>query len=121
MKGFLVVLFLALLALSAFNFWQIRELKQEIAVLEQKAQEQQRRADASDQLYKQALDALTRAGDALSHTDTREARDTFEAARHKLDDAAKAIQEHAGPAAAWVGEHVRDLVGGSGAPSPPTK
>jgi hypothetical protein len=121
MKGFLVVLFLGLLALSAFNFWQIRELKQEIAVLEQKAQEQQRRADASDRLYAQALDALSRAGDALSHTDTREARDAFDVARRKVEDAAKAIQEHAGPAAAWVGQQVRGLVGGTGAASAPTK
>jgi uncharacterized protein HemX len=124
MKGFLAVLLLGFIALSAFNFWQIRELKQEIAVLERKTQDQQRRADTSDRLMAQAADAIAHAGEALSHTDTRQAKDAFDVATRKVAEAGRALQQHAGPATNWLrdsadtlGKQVRGLVGGTTAPA----
>jgi hypothetical protein len=93
MKGFTAFVLVLLLGLAGYNWWQIQGLRQEIARLEQKVNQ----PSVSDQAIAQAAAALDRVQRAVRATDWNTARATYEEARAKVNDVARAAGDMAGP------------------------
>src|SRR5260370_40021702 len=93
MRVFLVLLIIALVDFSAFNYLQVNQLKQEVVQLQATLHTQthaQPQADASDKALAEVTRALARAREALTNMDGRSARGSLDKTREKLDEAGKA-------------------------------
>ena len=101
MKAFLAFLVLALVGLSGFNYWQIHELRDQVARLELKIQEQQS-TGMTDKVVAEATQALASAKDAISKMDTTTARNYAETAKELLMKAGKTAGEKASPTVKWL-------------------
>ena len=77
MKGLIVVVLLALLGVSVYNWMQIRSLQQEIARLDAKVQQQQQASGVTDMVVLQARLALEQAKAALASSNVQDARAAF--------------------------------------------
>ncbi len=108
MKGLIAVLFLALAAMSAFNYIQVQDLKQEVARMQAKLNEQQA-GGVTDQVVAQAAQAIAQARDAISKMDTSRARTALDSAREYLANASKTASAKAGPTVKWLEEQASDL------------
>ena len=108
MKAFLGFLVLSLVALSGFNYWQIHELKDQVARLELKIQEQQS-AGMTDKVVAEATQALASAKDAIARMDTTTARNYADSAKELLMKAGKTAGEKATPTVKWLEGQAKDL------------
>jgi hypothetical protein len=108
MKGFIAVLLLLLLGGTAWNAWQIRELKQEIAGLQRNLQ-QETEARKADDLLARANGALQDAKTAIAGMDAAKAQSALATARQRLADAAKYANEKAAPTISWLERQAADL------------
>lgn len=109
MKGFIALLLFLMIGISAFNYWQIKTLREEVAQLEQKVNQQQNGGGVADVVVGKATAALLQAKEALAHTDMDKARAAFDSARKYLDEAARGANEKAGPAVKWLKDEASDL------------
>src|SRR2546423_4661076 len=107
MKGLLALLFLALLGLNAYNYWEIRTLREEIATMQRKMDE--RETSATDAVVAKAMATLMQAREAVAHTDMSRARAMFDTARQQLDEAAKTASTKSAPAVKWLRDEASDL------------
>ena len=108
MKAFLAFLVLVLVGLSAFNYWQIHELKDQVSRLELKIQEQQS-AGMTDKIVAEATQALAGAKDAIARMDTTTARNYADSAKEMLMKAGKTAGEKATPTVKWLQGQAKDL------------
>jgi hypothetical protein len=108
MKGFIALALVALLGLSAYNYWEIRELRQEIAALNQKVTIRSQ-GGLTDEVVAKAAVALAQARDALGRMDTAQARAYYDTARRHLDEAARSANAKAGPTVKWLRDEASDL------------
>jgi hypothetical protein len=108
MKAFLAFLVIVMVALSGFNYWQIHELKDQVARLEIKVQEQQS-TGMTDKVVAEATQALASAKDAITRMDTTTARNYAESAKEILMKAGKTASEKASPTVKWLEGQARDL------------
>jgi hypothetical protein len=116
MKGFIALLMICMIGLAGFNWWQIRELRQDIVRLEEKVQQQQS-SHVSDELVAKAVVALAQAREAVANTDWNKAKGTFDSARANIDAAVKTANAKAGPTLRWlqgqaqeIGKQIQDRV-----------
>ena len=108
MKGFIALVLVALLGLSAYNYWEIRSMRQEIATLNEKVRAQSE-TGLTDEMVAKAAVALAQARDAMNRMDTAQARAAYESARQRLEQAAKVASEKAGPTVKWLRDEAADL------------
>jgi hypothetical protein len=108
MKGFIALVLVALLGLSAYNAWEIRTMREEIAALNQKVNTQSQ-SGITDEVVAKAAVALAQARDAMNRMDTTRARAAYETARQRLDEAAKVASAKAGPTVKWLRDEAADL------------
>ena len=108
MKVFVGLLFIALIGFCAFNYMQVQDLKQQVARLEIKLNEEQQQG-VSDRVVAEATRALIKAHDAISQMDPATARTYVENARVALERAGRAANEKAGPTMRWLGEQASAL------------
>jgi hypothetical protein len=108
MKGFFALVLVALLGLSAYNYLEIRALRQEIASLNQKVNVQSQ-GGLTDEVVAKAAVALAQARDALNRMDTAQARGYYDTARRQLDEAARTASAKAGPTVKWLRDEASDL------------
>lgn len=108
MKGFIALVLVALLGLSAYNFWEIRTLRQEIVALNQKVTSQSQ-TGLTDEVVAKAAVALAQARDAMNRMDTSQARNAYDTARRRLDEAARIASDKAGPTVKWLRDETADL------------
>jgi hypothetical protein len=108
MKGFITLILLALLGLSAYNYWEIHTLRQEIAALNQKVTAQQQ-SGLTDEVVAKAAVALAQARDAMNRMDTTQARIAYDSAKKKLDEAAAMANQKAAPTVKWLRDEASDL------------
>lgn len=108
MKGFIALVLVALLGLSAHNYWEIRTLRQEIAALNQKVSIQTQDGLTGEVVAKAAV-ALAQARDAMNRMDTTQARAAYDTARQRLDEATRTASTKAGPTVKWLRDEASDL------------
>jgi hypothetical protein len=108
MKGFVALVLLGFLCLSAYNVYEIRTLKQEIETLNQKVTAQSQ-TGLTDEVVAKAAVALAQARDAMNHMDTTQARNAYDTARRRLDEAARIASDKAGPTVKWLRDETADL------------
>ena len=108
MKGFMALALVMLLGLSAYNYWEIHTLRQEIAALNEKVRVQ---ADGgtTTQMIAKAAATFIQARDALNKMDTSQVRTAYESARQRLEGAVKVANEKAGPAGRWLRDEASNL------------
>lgn len=107
MKGFLAFLALIALALSAYNMWEVHQLRQEVAALQVKLEEQ--RTSVSDQVVGQAARAIASAREAMANTNWDKARAILQTASDSLQQAARTASDRAAPTIKWLGQQATDL------------
>ncbi|HXG23077.1 MAG TPA: hypothetical protein VNJ09_00875 [Chthonomonadales bacterium] len=107
MKAVLTLFVVALLALNIYNWWEIRNLHQEIARLNH--QVEQTPPDLTDQVVAEATRALARAREAIGKMDLEHARVAVEDARQRLEEARRSASEKVRPTVKWLGEQVTEL------------
>ena len=108
MKGFIALALVAMLGLSAYNYWEIRELRQEIAALNVKVQSESQ-GSVTDEVVAKATVALAQARDALNRMDTTQARSAYDTAMRHLDEASRTASAKAGPTVKWLRGEASDL------------
>ena len=108
MKAFLAFLVSVMVGLSVFNYWQIHELKDQVARLELKIQEQQS-AGMTDKVVAEATQALASAKDAIVRMDTTTARNYADSAKDMLMKAGKTAGDKAAPTVKWLEGQAKDL------------
>ncbi len=109
MKGLLALLLVVAVAFSAYNWWQVQELKREVASLQVKVQEQQQASGPTDAVVGQATRMLGQARDAINHMDMSTAQRYAESARQTLAEAGRTAGQKAGPALHWLEGQASDL------------
>ncbi len=108
MKGIFTLILFALLGLSAYNYWEIHTLRQEIAELNQKVNVQSQ-SGITDEVVAKAVIALAQARDSMNKMDATQARAAYETARKRLDEAATTANRKAGPTVKWLRDEASDL------------
>jgi hypothetical protein len=108
MKGFMGFVVVVLLGLTAYNWWEIRSLRQDIAALEQKVTSQQS-GSVTDTVVAQATVALGQARQAISSMDWNRARIAYDDARKQLDQASKTAGDKAAPTVKWLEGQAAEL------------
>ena len=108
MKGFIAVLIIALIGFNVYNYMQVQDLKQQVARMEIKLNEQQSQG-VTDRVVADATRALAQARDAISRMDTTTARTYAETARQTLERAGRTAGEKASSTIKWLGEQTSDL------------
>jgi hypothetical protein len=108
MRGFIALVLVALLGLSAYNYWEIREMRQEIAALNEKVRVESQ-GSVTDEVVAKATVALAQARDAMNRMDTTQARGYYDTARQQLDAAARTAGTKAGPTVKWLRDEASDL------------
>jgi len=109
MKGFMALVLMALLGLSAYNWVQINALKQDIARLDNYFREQQTSSGITDRAVAEAVRALARAREALSGANIDTARAAFDSARQKLAEAARTASQKTAPTVKWLEGQASEL------------
>lgn len=107
MKAVLTFFVVALVALNIYNWWEIRNLRQEIDRLSH--QVKQTSPDLADQVVAEATRALARAREAIDKLDPDHARTAVEDARQRLEEAGRLASEKVRPTVKWLGEQVTEL------------
>lgn len=107
MKAVLTLFVVALLALNIYNWWEIRNLRQEIDRLNHKVE--QISPELTDQVIGEAARALARAREAIDKMDLEHARAAVEDARRQLEEAGRSANEKARLTVKWLGEQVTEL------------
>src|ERR1051325_1508924 len=87
MKAPAVFAVIILLGLSAYNWWQVRELRDEVSRLQVKVAEQQQSGGIADQTVAQAVRAIAAAKDAIGNMNTDSARSALNRAGDALANA----------------------------------
>ena len=108
MKGLMALVLLALLGLAAYNYWEIRSLREEVALLERKV-DQQQAGGLTDAVVARATLAIAQAKEALAHADMDKARALVDSGRRQLDDAVRTAGEKAAPVVKWFRDEASDL------------
>ena len=108
MKGFIALVLVALLGLSAYNYWELRAMRLEIAALNEKVRVQSQ-GGLTDEMVAKAAVALAQARDAMNRMDPDRARIAYETARARLEGAARIANEKAGPTVKWLRDQAADL------------
>lgn len=109
MKGFLALLLLVFIALFGYNAWQIQQLRQEVAQLNIKVEEQRQNTSTTDQLVATATQALAQARQAVGNTDWEAARKKLETATTTLAQAGRTASDKAAPTVKWLEGQAADL------------
>lgn len=108
MKGLAVFMLALFLGVSAYNWYEIRSLRQEISVLEKKLDES-RSGGLTDQALQKATEMMFQARVALANTDWSKAHSAYEAANQQIRAATSAAGEKAGPAVKWLQDQANDV------------
>lgn len=108
MKGFIALVLVAMVGISAWNAWEIHAMREEIATLNQKVNSQSQ-SGVTDEVVAKAVAALALAKDAMGRMDTSQARAAYDTARQRLDEAAKVANAQAAPKIKWLRDEASDL------------
>ena len=108
MRAFAVLSVLAMLALTAFNYWQVQELRKEVTLLKLQLAERQG-GGLTDVAVAQAARAIAQARDAIGHTNLDTARAALNTAKDYLADAGKTAGDKAAPTVKWLQEQASQL------------
>jgi hypothetical protein len=108
MKAFIALLVIALIGFNVYNYMQVQDLKQQVARLEVKLNEEKSQG-LSDKVVADAVRTLAQARDAVTRMDTTTARNYVENARTALERAGQTASEKAAPTVKWLGEQASDL------------
>ena len=108
MKGFAVFLMLVMLVFTGFTYWQVTELRKEVAVLKLQLAERQA-GGVTDEVVAKAAIAIAQAREAIGHTNLDTARSALESAKGYLSEAGKTASTKAGPTVKWLQEQATGL------------
>ncbi len=109
MKKLLTLLLIIAVGVAAYNWWQVQQLRQEVARLQLQVQEQQQANAKTDAVVAEATRMLAKAREALTHMDSATAQRYAENARDTLQRAQRTAGEKAGPALKWLQAQASDL------------
>jgi hypothetical protein len=107
-KGLAGVAILLMLGLSIYNWYEIRNLRQEIVRLEMKVNETNG-GGLSNQALDKAMELMVQARVALANTDWTKARSTYESARQQLSAAASTAGQKAAPTLRWLQDQAHEI------------
>lgn len=108
MKGFLALVFVLVLAITGFNYWQVQELRKEVALLKAQLADQ-RAGSISDAAVTQAAIAIAKAREAIGKTNIEDARNALSRAKDYLTDARKTASTKAAPTVKWLQDQAAEL------------
>ena len=108
MRALIVLLIIALICITGFDYLRVTSLERQVAQLHIQLH-QQPAADASDKAIADATQAIAHAREAITHMDGSSARSYVDAARAKLDEAGKRAGEKTRTAVKWLGEQTSEL------------
>ena len=108
MKAFAGFLLVILIGITAFNYWQVQELRKEVALMKVQLAEA-RAGGVTDAAVAQAAIAIARARDAISRTNMDSARGALQSAKDYLAEAGKTASTKAGPTVKWLQEQAAGL------------
>lgn len=108
MKGIGVLVLIALIGSSAYNYWQVEQLRSEVASL--KTQLEGRRSESlAEDIMARAAIAILQAREAVSGSDLQSAKEAVQSAQAYLAQARKAAGDHAGPRLKWLSDQANGL------------
>ena len=108
MKGIGVFAAIAALAFGVFNYWQVTQLRNEVALLKVQIAEQ-RAGGVTDAVLARAALALAEARNAISGSKLEQARAALDTAKEYLGDARTTAGEKAAPRLKWLQEQAQGL------------
>ena len=108
MKAFAAFLLIIVLGLTGFTYWQVQELRKEVALLKVQLAEQQA-GGVTDAAVAQAARAIAQAREAISRTNLDTARSALATAKDYLAEAGKTASTKAGPTVKWLQEQAAGL------------
>ena len=108
MKAVGVFALLMVLIFTGFTYWQVQELRKEVALLKLQLAEQ-RAGGVTDAAVAQAARAIAQARDAISRTNLESARSALDTAKDYLSDAGKTASAKGRPTVKWLQEQAAGL------------
>ena len=117
MKAFSIILLLGLLVSTAFNHWQVQQLRAEVAELKVQMANQQA-GSLTNELVAKATAAILQARHAIGSAKVENAKAALNTAREYLAEAGKTAGAQAGPRLKWlqdqaqgIGRQIQDKAG----------
>ena len=108
MKAFGVFATVVVLLFTGFTYWQVQELRKEVAILKLQLAEQ-RAGGVTDAAVAQAVQAIAQARDAIGSTKLDNARAALESAKDYLSEAGKTASAKSAPTVKWLQEQAAGL------------
>ena len=109
MKGSVAFLVVLMLGLTAYNWWQVRELRDEVARLKVQVAEQQNQGSVSDQMVARAVSAIAQARESIGGMNTDSARSALNKAGDYLAQAGRTVGSKAAPTVDWLKDQASSL------------
>ena len=108
MKGFVAFVLIVVLAITGFTYWQVQELRKEVALLKVQLAEE-RAGGVTDAAVAQAVRAIAQAREAIGRTNMDSARTALQTAKDYLADAGKTASTKTRPTVKWLQEQAAGL------------
>lgn len=108
MKGLIAFLLMTLLALNAYNYWQIRQLRTQVAALQSRSIAAPD-AFSSAALMEQAMPLLDQARTAVQHADFEKAKRLLSELNANLGQVNRFVDHKALPGIDWIHRQAHSL------------